>query len=613
MRIGELLVEQRKLRQSELARALTEKPADKRLVSFLIARGLVDFDDASRALGEQKGVPSALTKHLAGRDPELANLIPAELGRASCALPIGRTSQGAVIVCVRDPAPAVLTQLRRATGAEIIMVIAPANRLEHLVLSSYGAAPSDELDIDFDTTGMGDNPVAHPPSVARAAAKAASMPPPQLDLDALDPASVRLALTDLDDVRVDRDPTQSGQMPKFINAPTPPPPPDPPPPTRPTPTPAPVRAAVPGPRATPPSGTPRPATPPSGVPTTRPATPPTGVPTGPQHQRATTARPTPPSGVPTTPRPTPPSGVPTARTTPASGVPTRPATPPTGTPTTNVPPPRATPPGGTPRPVVQRARTEPPHPRSEKSTPSMGVPIIPPEATRDDKKTDGSKSTPSMGVPIIPAEATPPHVVRGRTPPKGIAIVRTTPRRAQSEPRPTERPSEPMLERPSEPRISEPRASDRGATRPMSIDMMSVGLEHTPTRESASDLVLAYVATKWITALVLVIDDGTANGFRGHGASPDMVEIPVDMPSTLQRAVETKGVATDMPASAAQSSLRNALERPMVLAAAPILVNGKVVAVIVVGDLIDKSGDATGDLGMLADALSTAFTRIAAR
>jgi hypothetical protein len=90
MRIGELLVEQRKLRQSDLTRALAEATPGKRLCSILIKRGLVDYDDAARALGEQRGVPCALAKHLAGRDPKLASLIPGELGRSSFALPSKR-------------------------------------------------------------------------------------------------------------------------------------------------------------------------------------------------------------------------------------------------------------------------------------------------------------------------------------------------------------------------------------------------------------------------------------------------------------------------------------------------------------------------------------------
>lgn len=202
MRIGELLVEQRKLRQSDLARALSEKPPGKRLCSYLIAKGLVDFDDASRALGEQKGVAAALAKHLAGRDPKLSTLIPAELGRGSCALPIGKSSKGAVIVCVRDPDPALLAALEQAVSADIVMVIAPASRLEALVAEAYGNASSEELDIDFD--------LALEPAPPRTYTRPKTPQPPMPDMSALDPESIRLSLTDLDDERVEKDPTQSG-------------------------------------------------------------------------------------------------------------------------------------------------------------------------------------------------------------------------------------------------------------------------------------------------------------------------------------------------------------------------------------------------------------------
>jgi hypothetical protein len=205
MRIGELLVEHRKLRRGDLDRVVAEQKSDRRLASLLISRGLVEFDDASRALGEQRGVPCALAKHLAGRDPALAKLIPAELGRAACALPIGRTSGGALIVCVRDPAPALLATLQAAAKAEVLMVIAPAQRLEHLVQTAYGDASVDEFDVDFDSSVD----VQPPP---KASAPKAPAPPPEPDMTALDPDSVRLALTDLDDARVDKDFSQSGQF-----------------------------------------------------------------------------------------------------------------------------------------------------------------------------------------------------------------------------------------------------------------------------------------------------------------------------------------------------------------------------------------------------------------
>jgi hypothetical protein len=238
MKIGDLLVQQRKLRASDLTRALSEKPADRRLCSFLIAKGLIDFDDAARALGEQKGVACALSKHLAGRDPVLAALIPGELGRGSCVLPIGKSSKGSLIVCVRDPAPALRRALEQAIRGEILMVVTPATRLEHLVAEAYGKGSAEELDIDFDlaidtpvTPPVTRRPLTTPPMPFQGVEPPTAPPftygldqdtplprPPIADMSALDPESIRLSLTDLDDARVTKDPAQSGQMPQVGRA-----------------------------------------------------------------------------------------------------------------------------------------------------------------------------------------------------------------------------------------------------------------------------------------------------------------------------------------------------------------------------------------------------------
>lgn len=431
MRIGELLVEQRKLRQSDLTRALTDKPADKRLCSYLITKGLVDFDDAARALGEQRRVACALSKHLAGRDPSLAKLIPAELGRSAWVLPIGRASNGQLIICVRDPSPALLAQLEQATKAKVTMVVTPAARLEHLVRESYGDAPVDEFDIDF-SSAVDDNPIANANPLARptpptltaptrpplpdmaALAKPTPIPrqsssPPMPDMAALDPESIRLALTDLDDDRVEKDPTQSGQLPVMSRT------------TTPTPLPTPL------------------------------------------------------------PEPPPPAAVLNA-------------------PTVRQP---------------KRARTDP------------------------------------------------------------------------------------------------------AATRKMSVEMMQIGLEHSPTREAATDLVLAYIGTRWMTGLVLAIRDRKAIGYRGHGVSnPEALSIPLGAPSTVQHAVDSQFVSVQSPQGPSQLELVRALEDAEHPAAAPVMVQGKPAAVIVVGDLIDEAEDfqiAAADLAMLAEALGTAYQRILGR
>lgn len=350
MRIGELLLEHRKLRRADLDRVVSEQTPGRRLCSLLIARGLVDFDDAARALGEQQGVPAALAKHLAGRDPALASLIPATLGRESCVLPLGRTSGGALIVAARDPQPALLAALESAVKTEILLVIAPAQRLENLIEAAYGATPHDEFDVDFSSS--------------------VEVAPPPPDMDALDPDSVRLALTDLDDVRVDKDPTQSGQF------------------------------------------------------------------------------------------------------------------------------------------VLPRAQTNP------------------------------------IG--------------------------------------------------------------------PMSYEVTKASLERATSRESATDVAIAYVGGRWSAGLVMTVRDGQAVGYRGHNVKlPETVTVRLGQPSTLQRAVTTKKPSIEAATGPAQEFLKQALANAATPAVAPVFVRGMPIAVVAVGDpLGDPSSDALADLGKLADLLGRSYERI---
>ena len=356
MRIGELLLERRALRQSELALALEEQArSGRRLCSLLISRGAIEFDDGARALGDLKGVPCALAKHLANRDPAVASLIPAELGRASGALPIGRTTGGALIVAVRDPAPGLLATLQAASESEVMMVITPATRLEHLIAASYGASP-DEFDIEIDS-----------------AVDLSPMPPEPPGPDILDPDSIRLALSDLDDERVAKDP----------NA----------------------------------------------------------------------------------------------------------------------------------------------------------------------------------------ASASGPHIrIRSTLPPVAPTIA---------------------------------------ATR--------MSLANATSREAATDLAMAFVAGRWMSALVVAVRQTSAIGYRGHGIDGvTELELPLDVPSTIQRVVTTKQLSTSVLSSIAQDRLVRALRMPSTIAAAPVLVATQVVAVIATGDSIHGIADtaAPGELGLLAIALGEAYDRI---
>src|SRR5262245_19489038 len=181
MKIGELLLAKSLIDRPTLARALRDQPAtEQRLCSLLIARKVLDPDDAARMLAEQHGLAGVLQRHLSGRDTEVAKLLPAELARSAVALPIGRKRDGELIICVRDPIRELVPQLEAAASSQIVLAIAPASQLEELVLAVYGRAPSGEFDVEIGTRPM---------------AVVADLGP--------------LHLVDLDDTRVKRDPTQS--------------------------------------------------------------------------------------------------------------------------------------------------------------------------------------------------------------------------------------------------------------------------------------------------------------------------------------------------------------------------------------------------------------------
>lgn len=151
MRIGEILLKHKWVEWEPLALALEDHlAAGVRLVSFLVARGDVDFDDGARALGKQLGVASALRRHIEHRDREATKLLPARVARALVALPLGRIGDGRLIICVRDPSEKVGAELARAVPGAFAMAVAPGTWVERLVRSTYPRGTSGELDVHVD-------------------------------------------------------------------------------------------------------------------------------------------------------------------------------------------------------------------------------------------------------------------------------------------------------------------------------------------------------------------------------------------------------------------------------------------------------------------------------
>jgi hypothetical protein len=155
MRVGEILLEHGWIDWETLALALTDqRGSGVRLCSLLVARRQLEFDRASRALGEQRGTAAVLRKHLERRDRRVAALLPAGIARAHVALPIGRLGNGSLIVSTRDPTPALQADLSRVLRGPFVMAIAPARYIEQLVEHVY-ADVDVPIDVELDS---GDDP-----------------------------------------------------------------------------------------------------------------------------------------------------------------------------------------------------------------------------------------------------------------------------------------------------------------------------------------------------------------------------------------------------------------------------------------------------------------------
>ena len=152
MRIGDILLAHDWVPWEALVLALEDQgKSGVRLCSLLVSRGVLDFDHASLALGEQHGMPAVMKRHLVGRDRNVAALLPAATGRRLFALPIGRQASGKLIVAVRDPWPALRAALAKAIGEDVVLALAPAKYLERIVEQTYIDVP---IDVEEEDTGV---------------------------------------------------------------------------------------------------------------------------------------------------------------------------------------------------------------------------------------------------------------------------------------------------------------------------------------------------------------------------------------------------------------------------------------------------------------------------
>ncbi len=160
-RIGEILLLRESIDSTQLMQALrdqAERPGD-RLVSMLVKRTLLDPDEGALALSQQTGFPAALQRHLEARHEDAQSLIPTPLAQRWVVLPIGRSREGTLVVCARDPTPILAAALQHALSTTVKLAVTPAFLLERLIHSVYGPIPRDTPPPQLSVADIGMVPV----------------------------------------------------------------------------------------------------------------------------------------------------------------------------------------------------------------------------------------------------------------------------------------------------------------------------------------------------------------------------------------------------------------------------------------------------------------------
>jgi len=142
------------------------------------------------------------------------------------------------------------------------------------------------------------------------------------------------------------------------------------------------------------------------------------------------------------------------------------------------------------------------------------------------------------------------------------------------------------------------------------IDAMLAEVDRAITAGAVERLVMAYVAKRWRTALLLRIEGEDAVGVRGAGIeAAERVRIPLGEPSLVAIAAGSLHTTQERPGTASQAELDSLLDHPATPAAAPVLVDGTVAGVLLVGDPVDGPPGSLAELDRVVDALGAAYAR----
>jgi type IV pilus assembly protein PilB len=139
VRLGELLLRERRVTPTQLQEALTYQRANGgRLGTSLVKLGILTDDDISEVLSRQYGVPAVDLKTFAF-DQNLLRLIPAETAAKYNVIPVGR-SGNTLTLAMTDPTNVfAMDDIKFRTGLNVEPVVASETAIQSAVTHYYGS------------------------------------------------------------------------------------------------------------------------------------------------------------------------------------------------------------------------------------------------------------------------------------------------------------------------------------------------------------------------------------------------------------------------------------------------------------------------------------------
>jgi type IV pilus assembly protein PilB len=154
MLLGELLVHRNAVTHQQVSEALLQQDASgKRVGALLVELGALTEDELAEVLAEQLGL-ALVDLSEETPEPEALAALPESVARAHLCVPIMKTDS-TLVIAVADPTADLLTQLVRASGSSVTLVVAPGSEIQRAIDQSYRSLGGiDEFVTEFQKTSV---------------------------------------------------------------------------------------------------------------------------------------------------------------------------------------------------------------------------------------------------------------------------------------------------------------------------------------------------------------------------------------------------------------------------------------------------------------------------